>query len=101
MEIGKCKCNFQKGTKSDLGNYRPVSLTSHVCKVLESILRDKIHDHLEKRNLILSSQHGFIMRKSCLTNLLEFLEYSFKYVDNGETVDVIYLDFQKAFDKVF
>ena len=46
--------------------------------------------------LINSTQHGFMPKKSCLTNLLEFLEY----VTNAEAIDVIYLDFQKAFDKV-
>ena len=81
-------------------NYRPVSLTSHVCKVLESILRDRIVEHLNKYNLINNSQHGFTRKRSCLTNLLEFLEYVSDYVDQGFPIDVIYLDFQKAFDKV-
>ena len=55
--------------------------------------------HLDKFKLIRNSQHGFMRRKSCLTNLLVFLEYVSKFVDKGEPVDVIYLDFQKAFDK--
>ena len=57
-------------------------------------------DLLIKHKLINSSQHGFLKAKSCLTNLLCFLEEITKWVDDGSTVDVIYLDFQKAFDKV-
>jgi ribonuclease P/MRP protein subunit RPP40 len=46
------------------------------------------------------TQHGFVKKRSCLTNLLEFLEFVSNYIDRGFPVDVIYLDFQKAFDKV-
>jgi hypothetical protein len=80
--------------------YRPISLTSHVCKILESIIRDAILEHLNKYNLIKDLQHGFVRRRSCLTNLLEFLETVTNYIDQGLPIDVIYLDFQKAFDKV-
>ena len=57
-------------------------------------------DFLIKHKLINTSQHGFLKAKSCLTNLLCFLEEITKWVDDGSPVDVIYLDFQKAFDKV-
>ena len=57
-------------------------------------------DFLIKHKLINPSQHGFLKAKSCLTNLLCFLEEIAKWVDDGSPVDVIYLDFQKAFDKV-
>ena len=91
---------FKKGKKSDPGNYRPVSLTSQIGKVMESILKDDMLDHIRKYNLITDTQHGFVSRRSCLTNLLVFLEEVTKYIDNGHPVDAIYLDFQKAFDKV-
>jgi len=57
-------------------------------------------EHLEKHLLIKESQHGFVKNRSCLTNLLVFMEEVTSYVDSGYPVDVIYLDFQKAFDKV-
>ena len=91
---------FKKGLKSNAGNYRPVSLTSLPCKIMESILRDKIVDHLLRNNLIGPSQHGFMQKRSCVTNLLEFLETVTSYVDQGTPMDLIYLDFSKAFDKV-
>ena len=56
--------------------------------------------HVRIHKLIKESQHGFLKGRSCLTNLLEFLEFVSSYVDQGHPVDVIYLDFQKAFDKV-
>ena len=58
---------FKKGDKSIPGNYRPISLTSVVCKLMESILRDKIVEFLEKNNIIRDSQHGLRNRRSCLT----------------------------------
>ena len=63
------------GTKDNAGNYRPVRLTAQACKLLEFILRDNIIMHLKDFNLINSSQHSFVKNISCLTNLLEFLEY--------------------------
>ena len=91
---------FKKGSRNKSVNYRPVSLTSVICKVLETIIRDHTMDFLIKHKLINPSQHGFLKAKSCLTNLLCFLEEITKWVDDGSPVDVIYLDFQKAFDKV-
>jgi hypothetical protein len=91
---------YKKGPRELSCNYRPVSLTSHICKVLESIIRDSLVDYLHRNNLIRDTQHGFVKKRSCLTNLLEFLEFVSSYIDRGFPVDVIYLDFQKAFDKV-
>ena len=91
---------FKKGSKTLPCNYRPISLTSHVCKVLESIIKERIVKHLFDFKLIKESQHGFVKNKSCLTNLLEYLTFVSEYIDKGIPVDVIYLDFQKAFDKV-
>ena len=91
---------FKKGPKSSCGNYRPISLTSQICKVFELMIRAVVVNHLEKFNLIRDSQHGFLSGRSCTTNLLAFLEEVTLAVDSGIPVDVIYLDFAKAFDKV-
>ena len=91
---------FKKGAKWDPSNYRPVSLTSQIGKIMERIIKEDIVQFLQSNNLIRNSQHGFRNKRSCLTNLLEFMEKVAKYLDSGEPVDVIYLDFQKAFDKV-
>ena len=67
---------------------------------MESILRDAIVEHLAANQLIRDTQHGFTSGRSCLTNLLEYLEKLTKLVDEGHSVDIVYLDFAKAFDKV-
>jgi hypothetical protein len=90
---------FKKGTKGNPGNYRPVSLTSVPCKILESIIKDHLMDHLLTNNLIRDSQHGFMPGKSCASNLVEFMDKVTKSVDEGTAVDIFYLDFAKAFDK--
>ena len=64
------------------------------------LIRDAIIDHLYSKKLIRDAQHGFTQGRSCLTNLLKFLEEVTAYVDEGSPVDVLYLDFSKAFDKV-
>ena len=70
------------------------------CKIIESIIKDDLVAHLRANKLITPSQHGFTKNRSCATNLLEFMEEITKEVDRGECVDVVYLDFAKAFDKV-
>jgi hypothetical protein len=90
----------KKGTKGDPGNYRPVSLTSIPCKIMESIIKDRIMGHLLDNELIQESQHGFMPGKLCATNLVEFMDFVTKVVDEGKPVDLFYLDFAKAFDKV-
>ena len=91
---------FKKGSRSSPGNYRPVSITSVPCKILESIIRDEMLEHLERNKLLSDDQHGFTKNKSCLTNLLETLEDITSCLDNGEGVDIVFLDYRKAFDSV-
>ena len=88
---------FKKGSKKLTSNY---SLTSVVIKVMESLIKDAVLRHLMDHQRIKETQHGFIPGISCLTNLLTFLERVTSYIDSSFPVDVIYLDFSKAFDKV-
>jgi hypothetical protein len=91
---------YKKGQKSDPSNYRPVSLTSVCCKMLESVIRDEMVAHMAANGLIEGSQHGFVKGRSCTTNLVEFLDFVTAAVERGKPVDAIFLDFAKAFDKV-
>jgi len=90
----------KKGLRSDLTNYRPVSLTSVPCKIMESLIRDNLLEFTESNNILTKHQHGFIQHRSCLTNLLEALEAWTEALDEGLGVDVLFLDYRKAFDSV-
>ena len=91
---------FKKWARGKPSNYRPISLTSVHCQIMESIITDHIEDHLTENKLINPSQHGFMKNKSCQTNLLEYLETIAEALDSGWIVDIVYLDFAKAFDNV-
>ena len=88
----------KKGSKTDPSNYRPISLTCIMCKVYEKIIRTHILSHVLSK--ITSKQHGFMFGKSCLSNLLESVDFINDMLAKGECVDIFYLDFQKAFDTV-
>ena len=91
---------FKKGSKADPGNYRPVSLTNVIGKTMERIVKDEIVTHLETNKGISEAQHGFRTGRSPQTNLIEFQNTTTKWLDEGSAFDVLYLDFEKAFDKV-
>ena len=88
------------GSKAIMGNFRPVALTSSICKVLERIISAAILGFLTKNNLISPQQHGFVKGRSCQTNMMLCLERWTQMLDDGKSVDVAYFDYSKAFDKV-
>ena len=90
----------KKGAKTDAANYRPVSLTSHVIKIFERVLRTKLCEYLEVNGIIKSNQHGFRKNRSCLTQLLSHTNYILELLSKETEVDTIYVDYAKAFDKV-
>ena len=90
----------KKESKAYPCNYRPISLTSHVIKIFERVIRKHLVDFLDKNNIINSKQHGFCKGKSCLTQLLAHYDEMIQNALDGKDTDVIYLDFAKAFDKI-
>ena len=91
---------YKKGAKSKAENYRPISLTSIICKVLESIIKKHIVNHFINEKLFADEQHGFMKGRSTTTQLLKFLDKCIQTYASGGVTDVIYLDFAKAFDTV-
>ena len=87
----------KKGLRCEPGNYRLVSLGRIFKKI---IIKDHLVKFLEDNDLLKDSQHGFRSKRSCLTCLLKFLDLVSNYVDQDIPLDVIYSDFQKAFDKL-
>ena len=91
---------FKKGDKHQASNYRPVSLTSITCKLLEHIIPSSIMKHFDKHKILCDNQHGFRKKRSCETQLLSTVQEIASSTAKGKQVDVILLDFEKAFDKV-
>ncbi|RMC04203.1 hypothetical protein DUI87_19022 [Hirundo rustica rustica] len=90
----------KKGWKEDLGDYRPVSLTLVPSKIMEQIILSAITQQTQNNQGIRPSQHRFRRSRSCLTNLNPFSDQVTCLVDEGKAVDVVYLDFSKAFNIV-
>ena len=91
---------FKKGSRLSKANYRPVSLTSQIVKVLERIVQDHVLGTVQRNNLISCEQHGFQPNCSCITQLLECLFDWTNNFDERVQTDIVYLDFAKAFDTV-
>ena len=91
---------FKKGIKSNPANYRPISLTSVICRVLESIIHNKISCHLSTNNAISKCQHGFLPMRSTQTQQLNLMNDLIKHYNQTTKTEIIYLDFSKAFDSV-
>ena len=91
---------FKKGKKSDPSNYRPVSLTSVCCKIMEHILYSQIMDHLDNNLILVKFQHGFRSQHSCESQLISTINDLAKNMDKNSQTDLFILDFQKAFDTV-
>ena len=88
----------KKGSKSNVENYRPISLTSLIMKQYEKIVRKRLMDLVG--DMISSKQHGFLPFKSCQTQLVAFIDSLHQSLNSGYHTDVIYFDFSKAFDSV-
>ena len=91
---------FKKGDKRVAGNYRPVSLTSICCKLMEKAIREGILMHLKRHAILSNRQFGFLPGRSTVLQLLTCLDRWTEALDRGEEVDIIYTDFKKAFDTV-
>ena len=90
----------KNGSRGVAKNYRLVTLTSHIVKVFERVIRHALVSHLERHGLLPTGQHGFRAMRSTLTQLLSYWDKMLDKLEGGGGVDAISLDFAKAFDKV-
>lgn len=97
---GKIVPIHKSGNKMATENYRPISLTSTCCKLLEHIISKHINHYLEENNLLYKHQHGFRQGLSTVTQLLECTHEFASVINERGQVDVICMDFSKAFDRV-
>jgi len=91
---------FKKGAPSATSNYRPISLTCIVCKIMESVIKDNLIAYLLGNGLITKQQHGFLAKHSTCSQLLECVDDWSIELNLRHSIDVAYIDFQKAFDSV-
>ena len=83
---------YKKGDRTKPENYRPISVTSVPCKLMKRIIRDQIVEHMSRNDFFSPFQHGFVSGKSCMTQLLEFLDDITESLDQGDDIDIIYLE---------
>ena len=91
---------FKKGVKSNLNNYRPISVIPVVSKVFEKIVYDQLYQYLNDNQLLSSCQSGFRSLHSTLTALLEATNSWSVNIDNGFLNGVVFIDLKKAFDTI-
>ena len=91
---------YKKGNTKLACNYRPISLTSVACKCMEQLIRTHIIHYMKTNTLFSRKQYGFIRGRSTTLQLLKVMEEWTQALDLGNSIDIIYMDFKKAFDKV-
>ena len=91
---------IKNGHKTEPSNYRPISFTCILCKVMEHIIASNLSKHLNKHNILYELQHGFREKRSCETQLIQLVEDLGRQLSLGKQTDLILLDFSKALDKL-
>ena len=99
-KLANVTCSFKSGDKTKSSNYRPISITSILCRLLESIIKNEVMEHCKDRDIFTDSQYGFREKRGCILQLLTVFDTWSQYIDSDIPVDTIFLDFRKAFDSV-
>ena len=94
-KIAKVTPLFKKGSKRELGNYRPISVLPLVSKIFEKIIYRQLYDYLQDNSLLNTYQSGFRSMHSTVTALLETIN-----IDNGLLNGVLFIDLKKTFDTI-
>jgi len=100
LKIGNITPTHKKDSRSCAGNYRPVSLTSIIGKIMESRIRHHLVYHMVDNQLFCDDQHSFSPVRLCMTQLLTVLELWTEMFDSADPIGAAYIDFRKAFNSV-
>ena len=100
MEIAKVTLLFKQGDRSDINNYRPISVISAIVKVFQRLIYNQLSSYLSENNILSQYQPGFRSCHSTMTALLEATDFWAFNIDRGYVNDVVFLDLKKAFDTV-
>uniref|UniRef100_A0A1B6LUT5 Reverse transcriptase domain-containing protein n=1 Tax=Graphocephala atropunctata TaxID=36148 RepID=A0A1B6LUT5_9HEMI len=98
LKVAKVYPLHKKGSKEDMGNFRPISLVPTVSKVLEKVVLTRLMNHLKSNNILPKGQHGFLPGRSTITAVAEIVEHVVDSLETGKTVGGAFLDLSKAFD---
>ena len=99
-KLANVTCIHKSGDKTSASNYRPISITSILCRMLERIIKTVLMDHCNDNHIFSDSQYGFRQRRGCILQLLKVFDDWSKFIDSDTPVDAVFLDFRKAFDCV-
>ena len=99
-KLANVTCIFKSGDKTKASNYRPISITSILCRMLENIIKTAVMDHCNDNLVFSDSQYGFRQRRGCILQLVKVFDDCSKFMDADIPVDTVFLDFRKAFNCV-
>ena len=100
LKLGLIITIHKNGSRTDAKNYRPITLTSHLIKIIERVIVKKLVKYLEEKSLLNDRQHGFRKNRSCLSQLMDYYQCLLNIMETGNAADVMYSDFTKTFEKV-
>ena len=99
-KVAKVTPIHKDGDKSDMDNYRPISVISIIAKIMEKLVHSQLYSYLERFDILTSSQHGFRPLHSTVTALLKLTNQWYQNMDEGLINGIVFLDLKKAFDTV-
>ena len=100
FKIGRVSAIYKSGDKSQLNNYRPITVLPIISKIMERCVYNQLTDYLEKNNLLSPRQFGFRKGRSTELAATLFFDEVHKAMDKGQLTGTLFIDLSKAFDTV-
>ena len=100
LKLAKISPIFKSGAKTDISNYRPISVLPAISKILEKLANSQLNEYLDRNNITNNNQYGFRKFRSTESALVHFNNDVVRALDNNNYLVAVFLDFSKAFDTV-